>query len=391
MDGAWQSAWERARQNQTFLDLTDSRFHQNGLLPDRRVFEVEFERWLDQRAYEPDSQGDLGARQALQTFYASEGWNLSTGAFFLTAGTSEAYALLFSTFAEAGEAVALPRPGYPLFEHLARHSRLATVFYNQPWDSGWQPDADSLEANLTKDTRFVVVISPNNPTGQVITAPALEQIADVCRRHDLMLVVDEVFDACWEGPENLPRPGFLFPDVKTFTLNGISKRFGSPDLKLAWIAVSGPPAWVRDACRHLELANDTFLSANSFSQFLLPRLFEHLMPWQQLVRLQLAENRARVAEWLASEPRVSGILPRGGIHGLWRFEGLPSRWDDEAWAVELLDHDQLALHPGFFYDVEEPGVWLVYSLLKEPQAFREGLGRLRARFSSVVRGLSGPR
>jgi len=391
MAGPWQRAWDRARKAPNFLDLIDSRFHQNGLLPDRGVFERTFARWLDQRAYDPDSRGDPKARMALHDFYGSEGWDLPADRFFLTAGTSEAYALLFSTLAEAGDAVALPRPGYPLFEHLARHSRLETVFYDQPWSLGWQPDPVSLEACLTPRTRFVVVISPNNPTGQVLSESALAGVVGVCRKHNLMLVVDEVFDACWEGPGRLPRPGALFPDVKTFTLNGISKRFGSPDLKLAWAAVSGPSAWAEETCVRLELANDTFLSANSYSQFLLPELFNQMLPWQKGLRHLLAENRSAVAEWLSAEPRVTGLLPQGGIHGLWRFDGLLASWDDEAWAVTLLENDHLALHPGFFYDVQDPGVWLVYSLLKEPAVFREGLERLANRVNWAAPGPSSPR
>ena len=383
MAGPWQKAWEKAQGDTSFVDLTDSRFHQNGLLPDRAVFEESFSRWLDQRAYEPDSRGAPEARKALRHFYGSEGWDLPEGRFFLTAGTSEAYALLFSTLAEAGDSVALPRPGYPLFEHLASHSRLKTVFYDQPFSAGWQPDAASLEACLTPRTRFVVLISPNNPTGQVISPETLAAVTDVCLRHNLMLVVDEVFDACWEGPGRLPRSGALFPGVKTFTLNGISKRFGCPDLKLAWIAVSGPAPWAEETGDRLELANDTFLSANSYSQFLLPDLFTTMHPWQNQLRRLLDENRRTARDWMEKETRVAGLLPRGGIHGLWRFGNLPTHWDDEAWAVELLNKDRLALHPGFFYDVQEPGVWLVYSLLKEPGAFREGLERLAHRVSSV--------
>ena len=376
MPSPWQRAWEKARQRQDFLDLTDSRFHQNGLLPDRRIFETSFHRWLDARAYDPDSRGAPEARQALQRFYAAEGWELSAEHFFLTAGTSEAYSLLFSTFAEAGDTVALPRPGYPLFEQLAAHSRLTTVFYRQPWSLAWQPDPASLEAAVTDRTRFVVIISPNNPTGQVVSKDVLSEIAKVCLKHDLVVVVDEVFDACWEGEEPLPRFGARFPEVKTFTLNGISKRFGSPDLKLAWIAVSGPQTWTDQVCRRLDLANDTFLSANSYSQFLLPELFKTMGGWQRNLRQLLKQNRDVAAEWMTRQPAVSGVLPEGGIHGLWRFDGLPRSVDDEAWAVSLLQNEALALHPGYFYEVDEPGVWLVYSLLKEPRAFTDGLTRL---------------
>jgi len=384
MAGPWHQALARVQGQADFVDLTDSRFHQNGLLPDRALFEGAFGRWLDGRAYAPDSRGAPEARATLAAFYRAEGLALADDRFFLTAGTSEAYALLFSTLADAGAGVALPQPGYPLFEHIARHSRLETSFYRQSFATGWQPDLATLEASLGPETRFVVLISPNNPTGQTLTPGALAGVADLCRRRDLMLVVDEVFDACWAGPGPLPRPAALFPDVKTFTLNGISKRFGSPDLKLAWIAVSGPEAWARRTGETLELANDTFLSANSFSQFLLPDLFAHLGPWQGQLRAMLEENRQAVAAWMAREPRVAGLLPQGGIHGLWRFDGLEE--DDEAWAVRLLREDHLALHPGFFYDVEEEGTWLVYSLLKEPRAFQAGLDRLEGAFRRA-RGL----
>ena len=108
-----------------------------------------------------------------------------------------------------------------------------------------------------------------------------------------------------------------------------------------------------------------------------------MSPWPESVRATLAENRQTVAAWMDREPRVTGLLPRGGIHGLWRFEGLPSRWDDEAWAVRLLEEEKLALHPGFFYDVQEPGVWLVYSLLKDPSSFQEGIARLERRLKTL--------
>ncbi len=384
MQGPWQRALTAVRGDPDFLDLTDSRFHQNGLLPERGLFERAFGRWLDSRSYEPDSRGDPAAREALAGFYASQGWKLRPDKFFLTAGTSEAYAILFSTLADAGDAVLLPRPGYPLFEQLARHCRLKTQFYDQLWTKEWQPSATTLEAAITPQTRFVVVISPNNPTGQTASVTTLTAIADLCRQRDLMLIVDEVFDACWEGPQPLPRPGALFPEVKTFTLNGISKRFGSPDLKLAWIAVSGPDVWSRRVGKQLELANDTFLSANSFSQFLLPELFKEMLPWQEKLRGLLTTNRLAAAKWMQDEPRVKGVLPWGGIHGLWRFEGLPETLDDEGWSVSLLENEKLALHPGFFYDVQEPGVWLVYSLLKEPAVFRQGLERLASHFRETV-------
>ena len=213
----------------------------------------------------------------------------------------------------------------------------------------------------------------------------LAPIAEFCLRHRLILVVDEVFDSCWEGPDPAASArSRSFPEVRTLTLNGISETVppAAPDLKLAWLAVSGPPDWVTETTERLELANDAFLSANSYSQFLLPSLFEK--PWAP-GRHRCADcwqkNRAAASVWMEKEG-IAGVPPNGGIHGLWR---LADGGDDEALAVDLLETQQIALHPGFFYDVEEPGAWMVYSLLKRPEEFREGLTRI-SRWLSGRRG-----
>lgn len=390
MKGPWQKAYDQALGQPSFLDLTDSQFHQNGLVPDRSLFERGFSRYLDQRMYTPDSRGALPAREAISQFYRSAGALVESNNVVITAGTSEAYALLFSSFAQAGDEVLLPRPGYPLFEHLAAYARLSTRFYDQNYALGWQPDPAEVEAQIGPKTRFLAVISPNNPTGQTLEASVIVALGDLCERRNLILIVDEVFDSFWTGLEAMPRPSVLCPRTKTMTLNGISKRFGSPDLKLAWIALSGPRLWCRDTGNSLEMINDAFLSANSFSQFILPELFAAMDPWQQKARDLLDKNRKQAEGFLARTPGVSGLVPRGGIHGLWRFDGLPADLDDEKWATDLIRTEALALHPGFFYDVHEPGVWLVYSLLKEPAAFAEGLVRLEQRFSLLRKSVAGP-
>ncbi|MEI8095263.1 MAG: pyridoxal phosphate-dependent aminotransferase [Spirochaetales bacterium] len=367
----WSQAHEAAQTFPDYLDLTDSRFHQNDLTPPAAVFYEEFERWLGHRAYVPDSRGALPARTAVANFY---GPAIAPDDVFLTAGTSEAYLTLFTTLAQAGEVVGLPRPGYPLFEHLAERARLKTAFYDQPfvWAS---PPPDNL--------RLLVVISPNNPTGKVYRQQELAEVGEFCRQRSAVLVFDEVFDAFTVGGVALARPTSL-PAVRSVTLNGISKRFGSPDLKLAWMALSGPQEWRDETSASLEFANDLLLSANSYSQALLPRLFRELEPWQQAVRDQLAKNRDSLEAWLASHPEVVALPTEGGIHGLLSWPGLPRGWDDERWSVHLLNEHRLALHPGYFYDVQDDHT-LVYSLLKKPALFRDGLERL----SLAWRGLGG--
>jgi aspartate/methionine/tyrosine aminotransferase len=369
----WNRALEAVRGHSDFLDLTDSRFHQNGLMPDAALFREEFDRWLSTRAYEPDSRGERKARDAVSAFYQSHACLVNPDDVLLTAGTSEAYQLLFTTLAGPGDVVALPRPGYPLFEHLAQRCGLEVVYYDQPFER--------LEKAPSR-LKLVVVISPNNPSGKVYQANELAHIGAFCDARDAVLVFDEVFDAFVHNRSVLARPGAVVPQTKCATLNGISKRFGSPDLKLAWTALTGPAAWRSETLAKLEFANDLFLSANSYSQALLPRLFRDLGPWQSGVNAVLRTNLIALEGWLDQHPEVVAPRPEGGIHGLLNWPGLPRGWDDERWSLHLLQEFRLAVHPGYFYDVQRVGT-LVYSLLKAPAEFATGLNRL----SSAWKGL----
>lgn len=356
-----------------FLDFTDSRFHQNGFLPPREAFQRTFSEYLDQRSYAPDSKGYKPARDSLTQLYRSWGFSCGPEDFLFTAGTSEAYSLLFSTLAEPGDGVLLPRPGYPLFEQLAAQSRLKPHFYDQRFSLDWQIDPKTLVR--TPGLKFLVLISPNNPTGQILSSASVQAAADFCIQNDVILICDEVFDLFLYGNQNLPRPGALFPGVKTITLNGISKRFASPDFKLSWTLVNGPSHWKEATMEKLELINDAYLSANSYSQFLLPVLMKELEDFQRMMVEKLEQNRQVLIQWLKNRPALSCRIPQAGIHGLLKIPD-SALLDDEEFCLEILKEEHLAVHPGYYYDVQEKGTWVVFSLLKTREGFEDSLLRI---------------
>ncbi len=135
--------------------------------------------------------------------------------FFLTAGTSEAYTLAFSTLADAGDAVLLPRPGYPLFEHLAGHARLEAAYYDQTWATGWKPDAASLEQGALAPDEIRRRHQSQQPHPDRPYRPPISPVAEFCLRNDAVLVVDEVFDAVLGRPREASPGRALFPEVKT--------------------------------------------------------------------------------------------------------------------------------------------------------------------------------
>ncbi len=367
-----EEALARKRHLPGFLDLTDSRFHQNGFVPPFDVIRNAFEEYAQQPVYNPDSRGRLGTRQILSRFYQDHGFELTSEDVLLTAGTSESYRHLFQLFCPPGGTIVLPRPGYPLFEHLAAERQ--TSFYDLTYSRSWQIEPASLDA--IPQANLIVLISPNNPTGACLNAESLEAVRKFCRRTGAFWISDEVFDL-FTGKETLLRPGRELKELAGFTLNGISKRFACPDWKLSWIAMTGPEPVRREHAEALEFINDLYLTATSFSQVLAEHLFRELPPYQQLWQSQIETNRKILSLWVQSLPvkgcqSIEGCFSLGGIYVPLQLQ----EPEDEAFVLRALEEESLFVHPGYYYDFPVSETWVVVSLLKAPEAFQEGLIRL---------------
>ncbi len=198
--------------------------------------------------YDPQPKGLLSAREAVAAYYRERGEKVDPERLVLTTSTSEGYSYIFRLLANPGDEVLVPKPSYPLFDFLAELQDVKLVGYPLLYDHGWQIDWPSLESAVSEKTRAVVLVHPNNPTGSYVSAEERERLDQLCRKHELALIADEVF---LDYARDSERPeSFVANDgALTFTLSGISKIFGLPQMKLAWIAVSGPESrsWCGDA------------------------------------------------------------------------------------------------------------------------------------------------
>jgi hypothetical protein len=353
------------------LDLTQTNPTQVGLSYPRDVLSP----LGDSRAsrYRPDPLGLLEARQAIAAEYGRRGETVSPEALALAASTSEAYAVLFKLLCDPGDAVLVPQPGYPLFDMLTRLEGVAARPYHLDWHGRWSIDRPSLERALVRPgVRAVLVVSPNNPTGSRLRAADREWLVSLAQEHGFALIVDEVFadyplaapaDACSLVGERR---------VLVFSLGGLSKSAGLPQVKLAWIVVDGPEALARDAIQRLALISDAYLSVSTPVQLAAPQLVEAGRPIRAAIARRTAANLSSLRDAVARQPSVALLEPEAGWSAVLQ---VPATRSEEALVLRLVEEAGVVVHPGYFFDFPREA-FLVVSLLAEPGEFQEALSRL---------------
>lgn len=355
-------------------DLTQSNPTLTGLpYPAERVLSALSQ--VQSLRYEPAAFGLESARQAVRDLHAESGIALPSERVVLTSSTSEAYSYLFKLLCDAGDEVLIPRPSYPLFEHLATLEHVSAVNYELGYDGAWHVDFDSLERALGPRTRAVVIVNPNNPTGSFLKQSELARFSS----YGLPLISDEVFSS-FSHSEDPQRVHSVLEseEVLSFALGGLSKLAALPQMKLAWLCTSGPRAAVLGALQRLELIADTFLSPSTPVQLALPELLRGRAPVAAALKERMARNLASLEAALRGSA-ASALFLEGGWYVTLR---LPSLRTENEWVLSLLEEDGVLTQPGFFYDFVA-GTQLVLSLITEEAPFALGIGRIAERVRRV--------
>jgi alanine-synthesizing transaminase len=318
--------------------------------------------------YDPQPFGMRRAREAVALYY---GGRVEPERIVLTASTSEAYSYLFKLLANPGDQILAPRPSYPLFEFLAKLESARIVEYPLFYDHGWHVDTAALRRAVNDATRAIVVVNPNNPTGSYLKTHELDEMLALAESHDVALISDEVFsDYAFAPDERRVTTLASLQRGLAFSLSGLSKVAGLPQMKLGWIVVSGGGAARRAALDRLELIADSYLSVGAPVQVAAERLLALRSSIQEQIRRRVAANLIALRELAARELRILDV------EGGWYATVQPPRVKtEEEWVLELLERENVLVQPGFFYDFDsEP--YLVLSLLTEQAIFAQGLERL---------------
>ena len=362
--------------------------------------------------YTPEPFGLLTARQAVASDYARRGASIRPEHIVLTASTSEAYSLLFKLLcAPAGDEVLVPVPSYPLFEHLTRLDGVEAAAYALRYDGRWWVDFESVDRMWSPETRAVLAVSPNNPTGSMLSSEETRALADRCAAREAALILDEVFadyllddgspgskdpgatsDGFTEAPESSvvargssgPPPEMItsapnvapgssdpgvHPSCLTFRLGGLSKSAALPQVKLGWIAVDGPEPLVADALARLEFICDTYLSVSTPAQVAAPELIARAAGPRQQILARVRANYATLRQLCGACPTVDLLHADAGWSAVLRVAATAS---EEEITLDLLERDGVIVYPGFFFDFPREA-FLIVSLLPEPRAFADGV------------------
>ncbi len=346
-------------------DLIQSSVNQQGIIyPPDLMAEILREASKRSPVYNPVSMGQEAARQTVASLYPE--WNPTCQRILLTPGSSFSYFYAFKLLADPGQEILCPRPSYPLLEYIAGLACLELKYYRLDESKNWSIDFDDLEAALSPRTKALVLISPHNPTGMVLSVKEIARLAEIARLNDLALISDEVFSDFLFAYESLPR--FDRTDAPlVLTLNGISKGYALPGMKLGWLIASGDEEAVNRALDALDTMSDTFLPVNEIAQAALPEIIACGAGFQNEYKRKVKRCRDLALEALRG---ACFVEPAGGFYLSISIES-----DEVETATAILAEEKILVHPGYFYDME--GNHLVICFVQNEDLLLDSLLRIK--------------
>jgi aspartate/methionine/tyrosine aminotransferase len=321
--------------------------------------------------YEPHPFGLPAARAAVAADQQRRRVSVDPAHVVLTASTSEAYGWLFKLLCDPGDAVLVPQPSYPLFEHLTALEGITAYPYALEYHGGWRIDMAAIQ-RAPATVRALLVVSPNNPTGSFVSAAELAELSAACRSRGWALIADEVFaDYLLEASSPVTDIAAR-SDVLAFTLGGLSKTVGLPQLKLGWCIAGGPPAERDAALRALELIADSYLSVATPVQVAAADILRDGAAIRTAIQGRIGRNLKTLRSVAARHPACEVLTVEGGWSAVIR---VPSTGSEEDLVLNLLRRERILVHPGYFFDFAREA-YVVVSLLPEVDVFDEASARL---------------
>jgi alanine-synthesizing transaminase len=300
---------------------------------------------------------------------------------YLGNGASELIAMSMNALLDAGDEVLIPSPDYPLHTAVVSLSGGTPVHYRCDEGSGWLPDLDDIRAKVTRNTKAIVVINPNNPTGALYPDDLLQAIVEIARQHQLIVFADEIYDKTLFDGHTHTSIASLADDVLFVTFNGLSKNYRACGYRAGWMVVSGDKRHAKDYIEGLNMLASMRLCANTPGQLAIQTALGGYQSIKDLVAPtgRLARQRDLAHELLSAIPGVSVVKPKAALYMFPRLD--PKVYpiaDDQQFAYELLAEEKVLIVQGTGFNWKAPDHFrLVF--LPNSDDLTEAVGRI-ARF-----------
>jgi alanine-synthesizing transaminase len=297
---------------------------------------------------------------------------------FIGNGVSELIDLTLRALLAADEEVLVPSPDYPLWTAAVNLNRGRAVHYPCRPERGFVPDPEEIESLITKRTRAIVVINPNNPTGAVYPRSVLEAIARIAEKHHLVVLADEIYDQMtYDGAEFVPM-ATLVQHTLCGTLSGLSKVYRACGYRVGWAVFSGDLEHSREYLSGLELLSSLRLCSNVPGQWAVQTALGGYQSIQELVGPggRLHESRKAIIDAVRRSRFLYLTPPMGALYAFVgvQTDALPA-FDDQQFALDLLEHKHVLVAPGTSFNVPYRNHFRVTNL-PEPQMIADVFGRM---------------
>ena len=304
-----------------------------------------------------DSKGLFSARKAImQECQRLDVRNIEIDDIYLGNGVSELITMAMQALLNNGDEVLVPAPDYPLWTAAVSLSGGAAVHYVCDEQADWFPDIADIESKINSNTRSLVIINPNNPTGAVYSKDILLQLIEICRKHELILFADEIYSKIiYDDAVHTPVAS-LCDDVFIVSFNGLSKSYRLAGFRSGWMILSGPKEHASSYIEGLEILTNMRLCANVPAQFAVQTALGGYQSINDLILPggRLKQQRDIAWELLTQIPGVSCVKPRGAIYMFPKLA--PSIYkidDDVALIMDILEQEQILLVQGSAFNIED--------------------------------------
>ncbi len=336
-----------------------------------------------------DSRGIYSARTAVAQYYQSHGLTETTVEdVFIGNGVSEMISMVLQAFVDDGNEILVPAPDYPLWTGAVSLTGGTPVHYICDESNGWLPDLEDIESKITENTYALVIINPNNPTGAVYPAPMVRELVEIARRHDLVVMSDEIYEKIlYDGATHHHSAAFAGDDVLCLTFSGLSKAYRVAGFRSGWVMVSGPKLRAADFLEGLTLLANMRMCANVPAQHAIQTALGGYQSIEDLILPggRLLEQRDLAHRLINEIPGVSCVKPQGALYCFPRLdpEVYPIK-DDEAFVLDLLRATRILVTHGTGFNWPDPDHFRLVTL-PPVEDLEEAIGRI-ASFLATVRG-----